>query len=217
MEDEEFGHRQRYRLALPGAGVALLVHHQLPALERARGRVGSLGGIRRVGGSRFAVCGATQDRLDAFDQQALREGLGDEVVGTHLQTEEFVDLFILGGEEDHWQVGLLSQAAQQFHAVHARHLDVEDRKLRRPGEQALKRGSTVGIGLDLVAFCLQGDGYGRQNIPVIIDKRDGLHRVQLRLLRCRSRPRKLRHSRVTGALVSIKVEQIVAKPKKYLS
>src|SRR3954469_2506925 len=36
MQDQELGHRQRHRLALPGAGVTLLVHHQLAALQRLR-------------------------------------------------------------------------------------------------------------------------------------------------------------------------------------
>ena len=55
----------------------------------------------------------------------------DEIVGAHLEAEQFVDLFILGGQEDYRQIGLLPQPAQRFHAVHARHLDVEDREIRR--------------------------------------------------------------------------------------
>ena len=53
---------------LPGAGVALLVHDQLAALERTGLLVGRLG-------RRFAGAGAAQHRLDPLDQQALREGL----------------------------------------------------------------------------------------------------------------------------------------------
>ena len=39
--------------------------------------------------------GAAQNRLDALDQQSLAERLGDEIVGTHLETEQLVDFFIL--------------------------------------------------------------------------------------------------------------------------
>ncbi len=127
--------------------------------------------------SRFAD--AAQDRLDPLDQQPLGKRLGDEVVGAHLQAEQFVDFLVLGRQEDDRKIGFLAQAAQEFHTVHARHLDVEDRQLRRTGEQAIKRGSTVGVGLDLVPFCFQRNGNGSQNVPVVIDKCNRLHRKWL--------------------------------------
>jgi hypothetical protein len=90
--------------------------------------------------------GAAQHRLHPLDQQALRERLPDEVVGAHLEAEQFVDLLVLGGEEDHRHVGLLAQAAQQLHAVHARHLDVEDGEVGRVLRQPVERRGAVGIG-----------------------------------------------------------------------
>jgi hypothetical protein len=78
---------------------------------------------------------AAQNGANALDQQSLRERLGDEVVGAHLQAEQFVDLLILGGQEDHRHVGFLAQTAQQFHPVHARHLDIEDRQMRWAGRR----------------------------------------------------------------------------------
>ena len=36
FQDQKFGHRQRHRLVLPGAGVAFRVHPEMAALERAR-------------------------------------------------------------------------------------------------------------------------------------------------------------------------------------
>ncbi len=101
LKDEEFGDRQHHRLALPGAGVALGIHLELAALQDL-----GLGLLLRGG---FLRTGAAQDRLDPFDQQALGEGFADEIVGAHLQAEQFVDLLVLGGEEDHRQVGLLAQ------------------------------------------------------------------------------------------------------------
>ena len=50
-----------------------------------------------------------------------------------LRPNNLVDLLVLGGEEDHRHVGLLAQPAQQLHAVHARHLDVEDGEIGRRG------------------------------------------------------------------------------------
>jgi DNA-binding response OmpR family regulator len=42
--------------------------------------------------------------LAIFDMQALRERLMDEVVRTHLEPEQLVDLLVLRGEKDHRKV-----------------------------------------------------------------------------------------------------------------
>ncbi len=102
----------------------LLVHDQRAAFERSLGR--TLLAIDHSGSGLLGGGGAAQHGLDALDQQALGKGLGDEVVGAHLEPEQLIDLFVLGGEKDHRDVRFLPQAAQQFHAVHARHLDVEN-------------------------------------------------------------------------------------------
>jgi hypothetical protein len=68
---------------------------------------------------RGRLCGAAGARARP---EALRERLLDEVVGAHFQAEQLVDLVILGGQEDHRQIGLLAQPAQQLHAIHHRPL-----------------------------------------------------------------------------------------------
>jgi hypothetical protein len=70
--------------------------------------------------------GEAQHDLDPFRQEALRKGFTDEVVGPHFQAEQFIDLLLLRGEKDHRQVGFLPQPTQGLHAVHARHLDIEN-------------------------------------------------------------------------------------------
>ena len=55
---------------------------------------------------------ATQDRLDALDEQSLRKRLPNEIVGAHLETEQFVDLLVLRGEEYDGKIGLLPQSPQ---------------------------------------------------------------------------------------------------------
>ena len=167
LKDQEFGDGEDDRLVLPGAGVALRVHLELAAFEDFR--LGFL--LRR----RLLGIGAAQDRLDPLDQQALGEGFADEIVGAHLQAEQFVDLLVLGGEEDHRQVGLLAQPTQQFHSVHARHLDVEDRHVGRIGLQPVQRGHAVGIGLDAIALALQSNGDRGENIAIVVDEGDGRH------------------------------------------
>ena len=119
---------------------------------------------------------AAQHRFDALDQKPLRERFADEIVGAHLQAEQLVDLLVLGGEEDHRHVGLLAQPPQQLHAVHARHLDVEDGEVGRRGLEPLERGGAVGVGHDPVAFGLERDRDRGQNVPVVVDESDGRHK-----------------------------------------
>ena len=167
LQDQEFRHRQHHRIAAPGAGVALGVHRQRTAFQHLG--FGFL--LRR----RLLGVGAAQDRLDPLDQQTLRERLMDEVVGAHFEAEQFVDLLVLRGEEDHWQIGFLPQPAEQLHAVHARHLYVENGEVRRIGAQAVERGGAVGVGLDAVAFAFQGDRHRCENVAIVIDESDGRH------------------------------------------
>src|SRR5690348_1442718 len=168
LQDEELGHRQRHRLALPGAGVALRIHAQQPALE-------DLGGVRFLRHRRVLRRAATQDRLDALDQQSLRERFADEVVRAHLQAEQLVDLLILGGEEDHGHVGLLAQPSKHLHPVHAGHLDVQDGEIGRRGLEAVQRRSAVGVGHDAISFRLECDRDRGQDIAIIIHQSDCRH------------------------------------------
>ena len=126
---------------------------------------------------------AAEHRLDPLDQQALRERLLDEVVGAHLQAEQFVDLVVLGGEEDDRQVGLLAQPPQQLHAVHARHLDVEDGEVGHADLEAVERRGAVGVGLDAVALRFEGDRDRGEDVAVVVDEGDRRHGFSSRALR----------------------------------
>ena len=102
----------------------------------------------------------------------MRERLVDVVVGAHLEAEQLVDLLVLGGQEDHGHVGLLAQPAQQLHAVHARHLDVEDGEVGGLLGQRLERGGARRVGAHLVAFRLQRHAERGQDIALVIDQND---------------------------------------------
>ena len=95
-KDQEFRDRQRHRIVLPGAGVTFGVHFEKAALEELGLGFLLLGGFFRIG--------APQDRLDAFDEQALRERLPDEIVRAHFKAEQFVDLFVFRRQEDHRKI-----------------------------------------------------------------------------------------------------------------
>ena len=70
----------------------------------------------------------------------------------------------------------LPQLPQQLHAVHLRHLDVEDgdvrRRLGKPGEGR----RPVVIGADLVAFGLEKDLQGLHDVLVVVHEGDGGHK-----------------------------------------
>ncbi len=100
---------------------------------------------------------AAQQRADALDQQALRERLLDVVVGAHAQAQHLVDLVVLGGEEDHRHGALLPELAEQLHAVHARHLDVEDGEVGGMLGEPAQRLGAVGVGAHLETLGLERD------------------------------------------------------------
>jgi hypothetical protein len=111
--------------------------------------------------------------------KALAERLGDVVVRAHGQTQRLVRLVVLAGEEDHRQVALLAQAAQQFQPVHARHLDVAHRQVRRIVEQGFERGIAIVVEPGGKAFGLQGNRHGGQDVAIIVHQRDRAPRLVL--------------------------------------
>ena len=64
---------------------------------------------------------------------------------------------------------------QQLHAVHARHLDVEDGEVGRVRRKPVERGAAVIVGRDAIALRLQRHGNGGEDVAVIVDERDGRH------------------------------------------
>jgi len=118
---------------------------------------------------------ASQHRLHALDQKPLRERFADEVVGAHLEAEQFVDLLILRGKEDHRQLAPLAKPAEQLHPVHARHFDIEDGEVGRALGKAVERACTVIIGLGLVALGFEHHTQGGENVTVVVDKCDCWH------------------------------------------
>ena len=90
--------------------------------------------------------------------------------------EDLVDLLVLGGEEDHRKALLLTQSAQKLQAVHARHLDVEDGKIRRRLSEGGKRLRAVGIGAHLIALGFEKDRDRGQDVAVVVDQGNRGHR-----------------------------------------
>jgi hypothetical protein len=115
---------------------------------------------------------ASQHGADALEQQALRERLADEIVGAHAQAQHLVDLLVLRGQEDHRELLGLANAVEQLHAVHARHLDVEDAEVGRGLVQSLQRRGAIVIGLDLKPFGFEQHRHRGQDVAVVVDQGD---------------------------------------------
>ncbi len=116
---------------------------------------------------------APQDRLDALDDEALRKGLRDIIVGAHLEAEQLVDLLVLRRQEDYRHRRLLANAAQKLHAVHARHLDVENAEIGGFFGQRFECRNAVSVGANLVALGLQRHPQRGEDVPLVVDECDG--------------------------------------------
>ncbi len=165
FQDEKLGDRQLDRLGAPGAQMAPGIEQEIAALDHR------LGIARRLVARQLA---APQEGADALDQQALREGLLDIVVGAHPEAEQLVDLVVLRGQEDDRHCRRLAQLGQELHAVHARHLDVEDGEIDGLGADRAQRLGAIGIAAHGEAFGLERDRYRGQDITVIVDQGDGV-------------------------------------------
>ena len=146
----------------PGAEVTRLVEHQLAAPHDVGLALGAA-----------SATPAPQHGADAFDQQTLRERLGDVVVGAHAQAQHLVQFVVLGGEEDHRHVAVLPQPAEQLQPVHARHLDVENGKVDRLSRQAGERFGAVGVGEHAESLRFQSHRDRGEDIAIVVDESDG--------------------------------------------
>ena len=124
---------------------------------------------------RIARLRPAQHCLHPLDQKPLRERFADEIVGAHLEPEQLVDLLVLGGEEDDGKLGALAEPAQKLHAVHARHLDVEDGEIGGALGKAVERACAVVVSLGLITFRLEHHAQGGEDVTIVVDKCDGWH------------------------------------------
>jgi hypothetical protein len=88
--------------------------------------------------------GRAQHRLHALDTRRARTAL--QCNRRHpFQAEQFVDFLVLRGQEKMPACRQLTDAAQKLHAIHARHLDIEDPRstVHRSGLPELARIAVV--------------------------------------------------------------------------
>src|SRR5579871_3108657 len=169
LQQQKFGDRQLDRLAVPQAVVPRRVQREASAADRLAWRG------RRCAGIAIGRAGAPQNGLHPLDEQTLAERLVDVVVGAEVEAQDLVDLLVLRSEDDHRKLRGLPQAPQHLHAVHARHLYVQDGEI---GGVALKRSQASGaveVALNLVAQTFEGEGHRGHDVLVVVDQRDLRH------------------------------------------
>ena len=120
--------------------------------------------------------GAAQDGLDAGDQLARIEGLGDIVIGAQLQADDLVHIVVAGGEHDDGQVGRESARAHltaDRPPVDLGKHEVEDHQSRELAGNQFERLGTGAGGLRAVALPLQVHTHQFDDVGFIIDDEDG--------------------------------------------
>src|SRR5229473_6069814 len=127
---------------------------------------------------------------DALDQQTLREGLLDVVVGTHTQPEQLVDFVILRSQEDYRNGALSPQLPEKLHAVHARHFDVEHGEIDGLRTESFQRLGSITIAADGKTLRFQRHRYGGQDVPVVVDESNCVRHL--------GSPQILPHNRMAG-------------------
>ncbi|OPZ48494.1 MAG: hypothetical protein BWY91_03189 [bacterium ADurb.BinA028] len=130
LEQFELLERHRRRLALDRDHVAVDVHPHRAGLDRG---VGRLVGLRQP----------AQHGAHSGEQLTRGVGLGDVVVGPHLEPDDLVDLGVFGGEHDDRDAGLGSQRTAYLHAGQAREHEVQQHEV---GAVGVELGEGVGAG-----------------------------------------------------------------------
>src|SRR6266699_565768 len=86
---------------------------------------------------------ATQHRVHAGEHLANREWLGDVVVGAKLETDDLVDLGVLGRDDDDRHAAALAKRAAEVEAAHPRQHQVEQHEVRSRGARRAQAGGAV--------------------------------------------------------------------------
>ena len=114
--------------------------------------------------------GPAQMGADPGEQLAGAERLGDVVVGADLETEDDVDLVVLGAEDDHRHpVPRPADLAADVESRLIREHDIEHHYIRVEDLEAGERLAGALSLLDGVALALAGEAYSPADQRVVID------------------------------------------------
>jgi hypothetical protein len=118
---------------------------------------------------------APQDSLDPGEQLARGVRLGHVVVGADLQSDDLVDLTVLGREHDDRHGGLQAQRAADIDAGQPREHQVEQDEV---GAMVVELGERVGPGLgdpDVIPLLAEEVGERVREGGLVLDEEDTAH------------------------------------------
>jgi hypothetical protein len=140
----------------------------LSSVQPAKRSSGSSRGLQ-VG---WQAARAAQDDLDAGQQLARAEGLGQVVVGAHLQAHDAVGLVAACGEHHDGQVGPGAQVTTQRQAVVAGQHHVQHHQVEAATVQRLPHGAAVGHGGGALAVLFEIARQQAADLGVVVDDED---------------------------------------------
>ena len=117
---------------------------------------------------------AAEDGLHPGQDLLHLKGLGDVVVGTHLEAGDLVDGLALGGEHDDGHLGRLTDGAADAPAVETGEHQVQQHQIRLGGAEELQTLVAVGGGDDPIALFLQIEPQELRNVGIVLHDEHGL-------------------------------------------
>src|SRR5712692_1426380 len=142
--------------------------------RRIDGQLANLNGAGRVG----RRLRAAEQRFDARQQFARAEGLGDVIVGAHLQAHDAVGFFAARGEhEDGETIERIIPAdfPANVEAGKPRKHEVEKQEIRRRFLEGAQAAAAVEGGVDLKTFVGEVVANQFNDIAVVFDDQDAFH------------------------------------------
>ena len=120
--------------------------------------------------------GPAEDRLDPGDQRPRVEGLGHVVVGAELEAHDRVDVVVACREHQDGRVASAADLAADLEPVELRQQEVEDDEVRIVPGVAIEGFLAVCGGDDRVALLLEVEPDEVDDVALVVDDQDRLHR-----------------------------------------
>ena len=118
---------------------------------------------------------APQNCANPGNQFAGIEGLRQIIVRPDLQSEDTIDVFAAGGQDQHRNWRLLPDAAQHIKAAHPGEHQVEHYQRMLTRERPLKPAGAIMHGFDLETFVAHACREQLAELDVVIDDKHAIH------------------------------------------
>jgi hypothetical protein len=130
-----------------------------------------------VGGSSASAPAAARRSSDARHELVHAEGLGHVVIGSGVQSLDFVVGFLPRRQNDHRNRGRLANTAKHFHSLHVGQAEVKHDDVRWAFRHDLQGRAPVSGRLDVVVASPQVDRQGAHHSWLVVDHQDECHEL----------------------------------------